>query len=282
MKRTQRMEPAAPARDTLARAAGSCLVLALAAVAGCGLDEYEKRMELAAARLKKYDKENGLLGAPLNQPQETATKPDDLKKQEELRQLGVFLRPPKQIRPEPFQSDPFQLNKEGFTEPVKFGGTVLHRYPGTTAGHNLFLAIDRGVLKDPEPFQREVVGALQVYSHHLFKRVPPIPQPLGKYLVVSLKQYPKTQTEDFAPVRVAGLHVSEAKELHEPSQYALYFHQADGYQVAVIYQAPLATANEAGIDWSLKTLGLGKAYQLQKASWENSVRHALYERSLRK
>jgi hypothetical protein len=255
-------------------------LLALVAVAGCGLDEYEKRMELAAARLKIYDEENGLLGAPLNQPPEPATAPEDLKKQEELRQMGVFLRPPKQIRPDPVRSDPFQLKQEGFTEPVKFGSTELHRYPGS-AGHNLYLAIDRGVLKDPDVFQQQVVGALRMYSHHHFKRMPPIPQPLGK-LVVSLKQYPKTQTENFAPVRVAGLHVSEAKELHEPSQYALYFHQADGNQVAVIYQAPLGTTNEAAIDWSLKTLGLGKAYQLQKASWENSVRQALYERSPRK
>jgi hypothetical protein len=73
------------------------LVAALAALAlsGCGLAEYEKKMEEAEARLKRFDAENNLLGDPLALPTGDAAPSADL-----------FLRPPKGVAKNP--DDPRQ------------------------------------------------------------------------------------------------------------------------------------------------------------------------------
>ena len=73
------------------------LVLAPAALAaaGCGLSDYEKKMQEADARLQRFDAENALLGEPLALPTGDAALPADL-----------FLRPPKGIAKNP--EDPKQ------------------------------------------------------------------------------------------------------------------------------------------------------------------------------
>ena len=80
------------------------LVVALAA-AGCGLSDYESKMQLADVRLQRIDDENRVLGDPLILPVGDGSPPAD-----------VFLRPPKGI------------NKNSIDQKE----TPLH-YPATTA-----------------------------------------------------------------------------------------------------------------------------------------------------
>ncbi len=76
------------------RSFSRCVLLLLAlAAAGCGLADYENKMQLADARLHRFDEENRLLGDPLVLPAGDAPPAAD-----------VFLRPPKGITQNPINA----------------------------------------------------------------------------------------------------------------------------------------------------------------------------------
>jgi hypothetical protein len=59
------------------------------ALTGCGLADYEKKMQDAEVRVQRFDEENRLLGAPLTFPADPAPP------------MEVFLRPPKGVAKSP-------------------------------------------------------------------------------------------------------------------------------------------------------------------------------------
>ena len=80
------MPPAVPPRSF-----SRCVLLLLAlAPAGCGLTDYENKMQVAEDRLKRFDDENKLLGDPLVLPAGDAPPLAD-----------VFVRPPKGVEKNP-------------------------------------------------------------------------------------------------------------------------------------------------------------------------------------
>jgi hypothetical protein len=91
---------------SVAKARHSTLLLAAAlAAAGCGLSDYEKKMQEADARLQRFDEKNKALGDPVTFPSGEAAPPVD-----------VFLRPPKGVAKEPSQQQgdpPFHFPASG-------------------------------------------------------------------------------------------------------------------------------------------------------------------------
>ena len=80
------MPPTFPFRSSFRRLALAALpVLALT---GCGIADYEKKMQEAEARVKRFDDENALLGDPLVLPP---------RKEMEGPPFDVFLRPPRGV-----------------------------------------------------------------------------------------------------------------------------------------------------------------------------------------
>ncbi|GBD37661.1 hypothetical protein HRbin36_02797 [bacterium HR36] len=63
----------------------------VAAMVGCGVDEYNARVNRTRERLQKYDEEDALLGEPVHLPQAT---------------LPVYLRLPREIQPTPAPQSP--------------------------------------------------------------------------------------------------------------------------------------------------------------------------------
>ena len=63
--------------------------IALLALTGCGIADYEKKMQDAEVRVERFDEENKLLGEPLVLPAHTD--------KEEGAPIDVFLRPPKGV-----------------------------------------------------------------------------------------------------------------------------------------------------------------------------------------
>jgi hypothetical protein len=110
---------------------------------GCGLSDYEKRMDEERARLKLFDEENQALGDPLIEPVKGAKEglipgfPST-----------VFLRAPKWIRREP-QPAPYVYKK-----------VQLYLYPGTTKGYNLFVASNRMAGEKEKEQEKEKEGKL--------------------------------------------------------------------------------------------------------------------------
>jgi hypothetical protein len=101
---------------------GSLLILAvgLAPLGGCGLDDYERRMAEAQARVQRFDQINAGLGAPLEMPSRRVRVKTGDKEEEREQAWDVFVRPPLGI-----QSRPGGEPREG----------LLYHYPrqGTTA-----------------------------------------------------------------------------------------------------------------------------------------------------
>jgi hypothetical protein len=92
-----------------------------AALAGCGLTDYEARMAEAQARVARFDEENRQLDAPLSIPtraEKVKVKENDKEKEVVVQKplAEVFLRPPKGI-------SRTAMNKD---KPI---GGLLYRYP---------------------------------------------------------------------------------------------------------------------------------------------------------
>jgi hypothetical protein len=251
------------------------LALALLGLAGCGLGEYEQRMDEEAARLKIYDEENEYLGDPLQMPQSLPSADGKLPPPPDLYRMGVFLRAPKvriNREKQPILPAPTVYMKD---EPATSGPVQLYRYTvGSQVGPSLFLAGDLGALQ-AEKFQAHVMHALRQYAQRVANPNASLPDPV---LQRTQKQYPKTATENFPPVDLLGGHADEPPG-PTASRFWVYFHRAEGgKQVAVIYQVPLP-ADEQGVpvppaevDWSLKTLAISKAAADSEKAWKGSTR----------
>ncbi|MCC6419823.1 MAG: hypothetical protein IT429_16440 [Gemmataceae bacterium] len=240
-------------RDSRRRAGAVLLALGLLAAAGCGLDEYERLMDAERARFEHHDAENEALGFPVQTPPSYRWK--DPKSPPKLAQVKLFLRP---LRTSPPQPPWGTVPVEG-EEPAQAEGVELYRYAGPP-GYNLYLAADTGTMPSQD-FQRTVLAALQGYVERLHKRRLLVPNPIVTAKVV--KESPKTRLDALPPVWFKALTLNEAGGPEDASHFAIYFHQSEGKQVAVIYQVPLAKATDQtvmrGIDFSLKTLGIGSA-----------------------
>jgi hypothetical protein len=241
---------------------------------GCGLSEYEKRMDQQDLALKRFDEESKALGEPLDSPMLIDVKTSAARP---ILVVEFFLRPPKGTH-----------SKAKDAEEAKSGQAPLVCYPGPP-GFNVLVStqgIGQQVKEKKEgkdkkkdtpgtmttkEFQHQVRAALaRFYDKEFKKRIDwsradktdkrtVVSQPL-KGAPVNLIFDNQTLTDDPDP---AGKNVSTkapaAKDQYH--DFRLFFYQTGAEQAAVIYQIPAAKRNDPevnkGVDFSLRTLALG-------------------------
>ena len=225
---------------------GLVLVAALALVAaGCGLSDYEQRMDAQRARMKLFDEEGRQLDDAIEIPLRK-----DGDKEVSVWPFDVFLRLPKGYAAAPKE---YIANK-----------LVMCRYPGKE-GHSILVAA--GLLADrnkdnkykpgewlAEEFRLNVNGAVQQL---FFFRAPPIK-------AEKLTLQPVSWQADKLPAIIVERETFSDQineKIKEHSMFRIYHHHQDKHQVAVIYQFPKTQENDAvlatSIDWSIKSLDIG-------------------------
>jgi hypothetical protein len=250
--------PLSPPASRLTAAVLVSLGLLLAA--GCGLGDYEKRMDVERARLIEFDKENLLLGKPLKMPVNLDPKEGKIEEQPALLRIKVFLRPPKGVNSACADKDAKKSD-----QPANPSGVPLFRY-AWGEGSNVFLA---GAIGMPSAqFQREVCEGLAAFHAAKYKRPLPTSDPpatdKNKDRALALKPL-DSRSGQLPPIRYQTQTLEEPKfdpkEAAERFRYQIYYHQSGKNQVAVVYQLPLNAAEQTGvgpaINLSLKTLGVG-------------------------
>jgi hypothetical protein len=246
----------------LARAAVAAGLLTLA---GCGLSEYESRMDAQQARIKVLDEENRNLGDAIDQPKYVVKDTTYA-----FWPFEVFLRVPKNI------SARLPTENAQFV----FENLSLFRYAGPD-GYNVFVAA--GNIAEPNKENKYKEGE---WPPDLFKG----------YVRESLKDYyrktyrvnyefpffTKLTKEKKVPINSKGMAMAPiefemirfndaANPAKEPSEFRAYFYRQSIRQVGIVYQFPANLGDSPGvnasIDWSIKSVDLMDA-QLKRSDLE--------------
>ncbi len=238
----------------------SCISLL---AAGCGLSEYEKRIDQQSQALKRFDEESKALGEPLDLPMHV-----DIKgAADPVLKVDFYLRPPKGTASQP--TDP----KAPGTRKV-----ALVHYPGPP-GFNVLVSTSRIApeakdqkakdqkAKDGEmtakEFQQQVRLALADFYMTEYKKA------------IDWSGVGKTDKRTFSvqPAKGPALNLTfefqnltddpdpGKKETSKYTDFRLYFYEAGNEQAAVIYQIPASKRADPevnkGVDFSIRTLALG-------------------------
>lgn len=249
-----------------------CFVL-LFALAGCGLSDYEGRMDAQRARVQFLDEENRNLGDVIERPFFIA---QDQK--QPFWPFDVFLRLPQGI------SGAVKDNSQFVGDNLS-----LFRYGGAE-GYNVFVAaggiyepardgkeakIEAGEWPKPA-FRNNVREALRDYYRKQYKVDLPMPDfnKLSAYAVE-----PKDETGK--PLPKIGYEAVRFTDQNNPtikdhSEFRVYFHEQPGKQVAVIYQFPVSRSTDqalnAALDWSLKSLDISPAADFKRQQFKKRRR----------
>jgi len=215
-------------------------ILVLLLIAGCGLDDYEKRMKVERERLEDYDLQAKYLGDPIDYSQSIKVaskqeakqmgKKDDGKATEITQTIRAYLRPPKDI-----------ASKSSRKE-----GSVLQAYdPVGTVNMNapfqgFYLGV--GFNQKPADFRNAALKPFGLSASTNLKDA--TVQPAGR----PAKRFGAVQTEAKAPMGIVTLYV--------------YIYEEGPYQVALIYkvlQSKASTEADRAIDYSLRSVEVGDA-----------------------
>jgi hypothetical protein len=220
------------------------VVLLLTGAAGCGLSDYEKRMDEQRERLKLFDEEAALLYDIIDMPKGKDAYGNEIKVPFE-----VMLRLP--IR--------FSGKFEGPKAVYSAEKLPLYRFSSDKPDVNVLVAWALAADKNakaapkadevlPEDFRNRVRGALQVYITRTYSVSANIPD------FNQLKKDPRQVVRDGRP-RTLDF---ESTSFDDPRQnrYMVYFETWPDRQAAVIYQVPVQQIGQyqRAMDVSLKTL----------------------------
>lgn len=222
-------------------------------VLGCGLGDYEKRMDARDKWVKYFDEENKLLDEPLEMPKLTVKTKDESTQIDGL-PFEVFLRPPKDFK------------KEAGKEPYRYETVMLFRYPGGETGNLLLggtpVAEKSGTEGEtPDDFQFKAMFALREYIRKVYQTDAALPKvPDQKKPYPAKPMTPKGPEPDLTFDRyffVADAWITADKE-RTKAEFWVYFHKAKNHQVVVVFQAPLEKSKdqERARAYSLKSLAI--------------------------
>jgi hypothetical protein len=234
--------------------------LALLAGAGCGLSDYEQRMDAQRARMKLFDEESKQLDDAIEIP----TRKDG-DKDVSVWPFDVFLRLPKGYAATPKE---YVYNK-----------LVLCRY-AAKEGHNVFVAagllVDRNKNNQYKPgewpaddFRLNVRGALQEFYKQEMKYFITFPAAKLERQTIQPASWQADKLPALSVEREAFTdQINTAFKEH--SVFRIYHHHQDKHQVAVVYQYPKSQESDAplnaSIDWSIKTLDIGPTAPSRRAA----------------
>jgi hypothetical protein len=208
------------------------IVLALAIFfSGCGLKEYEAKMQLQQARIKYTDEENkNLEPYPVTLPDAKVSGwelvPDD----------DFFFRPPKGL---PTEADQDEKGR------IRSVGGLLFRYSGEGKGIDrvYILAVQA---EDSDKFEKAVLRAL--------KMAPNLP----------------VKIKDVAPMTGPKMEYRYFEDPSKGNQ-RVYFYTDGSYQIALGFrptEASEETGIDTVIDFSLASMAVGDAGSERKRTWK--------------
>jgi hypothetical protein len=236
------------------------MAIAFVLAGGCGLSDYEKRMDEQRDRLNLIDEENAALGDLIDMPSGKDPYGGEIKVPFE-----IFLRVPKGV------SGAFQERDSLYV----FEKQLLVRYIGNKTDVNVFAAWARIAEKDaktkpkedevlPEDFHRRVRGALMDFIARTgFNANPPNFNQANKD--------PRQVLRDgkMRKLDLESLAFDDPRPEPQRSRFLVYFLTWNDRQGAVVYQVPLKDVGQytKGVDISLRTLEIANIAQAQRAAF---------------
>jgi len=232
-------------------------------IAGCGLQDYQKRMAFEQERMQHLDKENELLGAPVSfatraevAPQTDVRPPKDKsgsdmkrkkKRDEPVPTPRIFLRLPKGMQRVGHEVQP---------------GSYLFRFPASKRADQPGLqeVLIGGGPGDPLALRATLKEVLRIYD--LSQLMPSTEEDKLSRDRIPIHYMTYTARDDRGPL---GL------------RYTAYVHQTRNYQVIIVLRQAREPHGEGGsgansataIDYSLSTLALGSAASAARALYHD-------------
>jgi hypothetical protein len=253
--------------EVVPRLARAAVAAGLLALVGCGLSDYESRMDAQQARLKILDEENRNLGDAIDQPKYVVKDTPY-----NFWPFEVFLRVPKNV------SGRLPTENAQFV----FENLSLFRYAGPD-GYNVFVAAGNiaepnkeNKYKDgewpPDLFKGYVREALKDYYRKTYRVNYEFPFFTKANLTTEKKVPINDRGVALPPLEFEMIRFKDsANAAKEPSEFRAYFHHQSARQVGVIYQFPANLGDSSGlnasIDWSIKSLNIMEP-QLKRAEFE--------------
>jgi hypothetical protein len=248
-----------------------CAALLVIGAGGCGLSDYQNRMDTQRTRIQKFDEINNLLDDPIGMPMMQF---GVVKEEKPAWPFDVYLRLPRGFSTAPKDKAPYYINFAFF------------RYSAGDPAYNIFIV----AANVAEPKKEQEIGK---YHPKYFRDY--VRAAIGDYylktqkfnLVLPDKVKPSVETVE----RVSTYPAEDAKPLlfetyeyrdtantkiTEHSVFRAYFHDTlppDSRQICIVVQRPLRTPNEnfdKAIKACLGTLDIsgeaaGKRAQFKKA-----------------
>jgi hypothetical protein len=234
------------------------LALALFLGLGCGLAEYEQKMKAEQQRVEKIDKilaeENQHLVGPLQMPERQKQDEngklqfDENKKPVFEDALNFFMRPPKGINVD---------------KPKQLKG-ILYVYPGEN-GRALYVGappVKKTIQKDTDKKSNQKDPDKKM-SQEDFEKL--VCQSLG------IHNPPKSKPEQKEALGDRRLEFRHLEAGGSP-RYQVYFYQVGDDRLAIVFQGPADSANDASVDASLKTLEIGPRAFLLRAAFAQGAK----------
>jgi len=250
----------------------------LICASGCGLSDYQTRMDAQRVRIQEIDETNELLDDPIEMPtlQNATGKEDKLAwswRDETGRDfpVDVFLRLPKGFGTVPKDKNPYYTNFSFF------------RYAGAEPGFNIFLVAafiaeadaKQGVSKyHPKSFRFYVRKSIEDYYVKTTKFNLVLPEKVEdrSETFKRLSHYPS----DARPIVYTYYEYRDTNnnKTKDHSSFRVYLHQEGDRQVCLVDQRPLRSPNEAhdkAVTACLRTLDVSddaaiKRRQFRKAT----------------
>jgi hypothetical protein len=251
------------------RARSFVLLLLCVSLAGCGLGDYESRMDAERARVKLFDEENRLLDALAEQPSEKVADKEGGEVERPVWPFEVFVRLPQAV------SGKVAGRYHGSQSPP----VPLFRYAGKD-GFNVFIAAglaaernEKNIYKPGEwpvdDFRQNVRLAL----HEYYSKTYAYARLFKQDQTVKDRRQPQSWRGESLPALEFDKQVgndADNKAVKENSQFEVYFYRLPGRQAALVFQVPQRLASDKqttdGIDLCLKSLDISdKAPQRREA-----------------
>ena len=250
---------------------------ALCGVAGCGLSEYESRMDQQAARLKVIDEENKYLGSMVDQPA-YQVKEEKTVKTVNFWPFPVYLRVPRgfagQVHP-----------KLGH---FKYENLSLFLVAGPP-GQNVYFAAGNVVEKNKEErykdgewpaeyFRAYVREALIDANWKQYQKRPGVPS-FARLQKVVKQPPPSDSGKRYAALEfeAAAFFAELGPGLKEQPYFQVYFLETrqPNRQAVVIFEYPAGMQKDsnaiAAVDWSLKTFDISPIASSKRSALERRL-----------
>jgi hypothetical protein len=267
------------------------LALLLLGAAGCGLSDYQSRMDKNREWVREFDEANRGLDDPIETPSVPLPKPKDPPKdakepaKEEPKEakpawlFDVFLRLPKGFGTTPKDKIPY------------LSPFPCYRYAGAEPGHDILIAAN--VVADRKAKEDPAIGKYypEDFRHFVRRAIEQFYAKTNNKLDLKLPDKEKFEVKDFkvlsplsdSTARVAYQHVvyADSGKAKEPSVFRVYIHEepatvidekkVPGKQIAIIVHRPVRTSNDTfdkAVEACLGTLDtsdvVGKRLQYKK------------------